>query len=193
MLAGKFRNFTDAIEPYEKKSGKEDPARQLVYPYVVSQILAGPKRSCLIRWLMGLMIFVTFTLLLIITLLYFQVSFLPYHEVWITYWHRLAVLLGLVMLFTIMPIIHPKSRKREFKVGPQSETWRASPLGILAGVVFATLVLGFSWLIATVPDEELEEGLERLVRFIPPIGGDNSEGILNPSCACCLRPHGAWR
>jgi len=56
------------------------------------------------------MVFVTFALLPVVTLLYFQVKFLPYHDVWITYWHRIAVLLGLAMLLLILPIIRLKAR-----------------------------------------------------------------------------------
>jgi len=177
MLSGKFHNFTEAIAPYEKETDLEHPARQLVDPYVVSQILAGPKRSLLIRWLMRLMVFVTFVLLPIVTLLYFQVKFLPYHEVWITYWHRIAVLLGLGLLFAVLPIIHLKSRKREVKVGPQGEAWQASPFGIWFGAVIATLIVGFSWLIATIPDERLD----RLTEFVSPIGLESRpENELNP-------------
>ena len=43
ILARKYRKFTEAIAPYEKETGKQHPARELVHSYVVSQILAGPK------------------------------------------------------------------------------------------------------------------------------------------------------
>src|SRR4029077_3136376 len=123
---------------------------------VVSQILAGPRRHPAMRLLMRLMVFVTFALLPIVTLFYFQIKFLPYHAVWITYWHRIAVLLGLAMLFVALPIMHLRPRKREVKLGPQAEAWRASPYGIFIGAVFAALILGFCWLVATVPGEALE-------------------------------------
>jgi len=177
LLAGKCRSFITAIAPYKRESHKEHPARQLVDSYVASQILAGPKRSLVVRGLMSLMVFVTFTLLPVVTLLYFQVKFLPYQEVWITYWHRIAVLLELAMLLVVLPIIHLKSRTREVKVGPQAEAWRASPYSVVVGLVFAILVLGFSWLIATVPDEGVER---RLLGFIPPNRVDRDEELLNP-------------
>ncbi len=164
VLAPKYRRFVEAIAPYETKAHKEHPARELVHSYVVPQLLAGPKRNFITRSLMRLMVFVTFVLLPVVTLLYFQIKFIPYHEVWVTYWHRIMVLLGLAMLFALLPIIQLKSRKREIKVGPQAEAWRASPLGILVGAVFAVLVVSFSWLIATVPDE----GLDRRLGFVPP-------------------------
>ena len=165
MLARKYRTFAKAIAPYERETRTEHPARELVHSYVVSQMLAGPKPNAITSWLMRLMVFVTFTLLPVVTLLYFQIKFLPYHEVWITYWHRIAVILGLGILFAVLPIINLKSRKREVKVGPQAETWRASPFEISFGAAIATLVVGFSSLIATVPDEELD----RAMGFVSPI------------------------
>jgi uncharacterized protein YjbI with pentapeptide repeats/transposase-like protein len=155
VLAGKFRKFTDAIEPYEKKAGPEHPARELVHSYVVAQVLAGPKRHLVIRGLMRLMVFVTFTLVPVVTLLYFQLTFLPYHAVGITYWHRVAVLIGLAMLFVVLPMMQLRHRRRAVRV---------------IGVAFAILVLGFSWVIATIPDE----GVERwLFGFVPPDGAYN--------------------
>ena len=176
ILARKYRKFAEAIAPYEKEAQAEHPARELVYSYVVSQILAGPRRHLAMRWLMRLMVFVTFALLPIVTLLYFQVKFLPYHAVWITYWHRIAVLLGLAMLFVALPIMHLRPRKREVKLGPQAEAWRASPYGIVIGAVFAALILGFSWLVATVPDEQVD----RLLGFVAPTRSYTSE-LLNPA------------
>ena len=89
-----------------------------MHSYVFSQILAGPKPNRITKFVMQLIVFVTFTILPLITLLYFQIKFLPYHEVWITYWHRFAVILGLLMLIFLTP--------RIIKVGPQAEAWEAS-------------------------------------------------------------------
>ena len=58
-------------------------------------------------FLMRLIVYVTFTILPLITLLYFQVKFLPYHEIWITHWHRIAVIFGLAMMIFLLPIIQP--------------------------------------------------------------------------------------
>jgi uncharacterized protein YjbI with pentapeptide repeats/transposase-like protein len=182
MLARKYRKFAEAIAPYEKETQTAHSARELVHSYVVSQILAGPKPNMITSWLMRLMVFVTFTLLPVVTLLYFQITFLPYHEIWITYWHRIAVLLCLAMLFAVLPIIHLKSRKREVKVGPQGEAWQASPYEISFGAVFGILVVVFSWLIATVPDERLDH----LTEFVSPKdlndrpNRPNDQKLLNP-------------
>jgi membrane protease YdiL (CAAX protease family) len=136
------------------------------------------------RLLMRLVVFVTFALLPIVTLLYFQIKFLPYHALEITCWHRIAVLLGLAMLFVALPIIHLKPRKREVKLGPQAEAWRASPYGILIGGLLAILTLGFSWLVATIPGEEVER---RLFGFVTPTRLQRRT-VTKSRRALCLRP-----
>ena len=121
ILARKYRKFTEAIASYERETRTEHPARERVHSYVVSQILAGPKPNRVTNFLMRLIVYVTFTILPVITLLYFQIKFLPYHEVWITYWHRIAVILGILMLISPHASAFSKS-------GPQAEAWEVSPL-----------------------------------------------------------------
>ena len=112
ILARKYRKFTDAIAPYELETGTEHPARDRVHSYVFSQILVGPKPSRITNFLMRLIVYVTFTILPLITLLYFQIKFLPYHEVWITYWHRIGVILGLLMMIFLAPPLSKLGRKQ---------------------------------------------------------------------------------
>ena len=114
-----------------KKQGNEHPARELVHSYVVSQILAGPKPNPIRSGLMRLMVFVTFTLLPVVTLLYFQVKFLPYHEVWITYWHRIAVLIGLAMLFGVLPSFIPGLESGRSQLGRKKSPGTPPDLDIL--------------------------------------------------------------
>ena len=122
-----------------------------MHSYVFSQILVGPKPSPITNRVMRLMVSVTFTILPLITLLYFQIKFLPYHEVWITYWHRFAVILGLLMM-------HSSSRRCIIKVGPQARG--LGGLGEMEKVLGVSILIAsfcFSWLIATVPDEWIDQ------------------------------------
>src|SRR3546814_12903118 len=75
-----------------------------------------------------LIVYVTFAVLPIVTLLYFQIKFLPFHEVWITYWHRFAVILGFAMLILLTPIMQhaPPKRKWDIRQGTKTEAWEAS-------------------------------------------------------------------
>ena len=164
ILARKYSKFTHAIASYERDTRTEHPARELVHSYVGSQILAGPKPNRITNFLMRLIVYVTFTILPVITLLYFQIKFLPYHEVVITYWHRIAVILGILMLFLVTPII-------------QHSLWARGWEAFL-GALIILLITGFSWLIATVPNE----WMDRRLGFVPPTSVRDGEEakLLNP-------------
>jgi hypothetical protein len=76
--------------------------------------------------MMQLIVYVTFAVLPIVTLLYFQIKFLPFHEVWITYWHRFAVILGFAMLILLTPIMQhaPPKRKWDIRLGRRRKPGR---------------------------------------------------------------------
>ena len=183
ILARKYRKFTDAITSYEMEMGTEQPARELVHSYVFSQIAAGPKPNLITKFMMQLIVYVTFSVLPIITLLYFQIKFLPYHDVSITYWHRIAVMLGFAMLILLTPLMQntgPTRRRWDIKVGPQGEAWEASGTQVLLVLFLLPLVVGFSWLIATVPNE----WIDRRLGFVAPtsvrVGPEDEAKLLNP-------------
>jgi uncharacterized protein YjbI with pentapeptide repeats len=182
ILARKYRKFTDAIASHEMETGTEHPARERVNSYVFSQILAGPKPNLITKAMMQLIVYVTFSILPIITLLYFQIKFLPYHDVSITYWHRLAVILGFAMLILLTPLMQNTGRARRWaiKVGPQAEAWEAYGTQVLLVLVLLPLVVGFSWLIATVPNE----WVDRRLGFVAPtsvrVGPEDEARLLNP-------------
>ena len=77
ILARKYRKFKEAIAPYERETRTEHPARDRVHSYVFSQILVGPKPSRITNFLMQLIVYVTFTILPLITLFPVQVRALP--------------------------------------------------------------------------------------------------------------------
>jgi len=182
ILARKYRKFTDAIASYETETGTEHPAREWVHSYVFSQIAAGPRPNRITKFMMQLIVYVTFSILPIITLLYFQIKFLPYHDVSTTYWHRIGVILGFVMLILLTPLMQNTghARRWDIKVGPQAEAWEASGTQVLLALFLLPLVVGFSWLIATVPDE----WIDRRLGFVAPtsiqVGAAEEAKLLNP-------------
>jgi uncharacterized protein YjbI with pentapeptide repeats len=182
IVARKYRRFTDAIVPLEHETGAEHPARERVHAYAFSQILAGPRPHRITKLMMQLIVYVTFAALPIATLLYFQIKFLPYHEVWITYWHRLAVILGFAMLILLTPIMQhaPPKRRWDVRLGPPAEAWEVSGRQVVMILLLLPVVLGFSWLIATVPDE----WIDRRLGFVAPpsaaIGPVGEAKLLNP-------------
>ena len=182
IVARKYRRFTDAIVPLERETGSEHPARERVHAYAFSQILAGPRPHRITKLMMQLIVYVTFAALPIATLLYFQIKFLPYHEVWITYWHRLAVILGFAMLILLTPIMQhvPPKRKWDVRLGPPAEAWEVSGRQVVMIFLLLPVVLGFSWLIATVPDEWIDRRLGFVAPVSAGIGPAGEAELLNP-------------
>ena len=182
ILARKYRRFTDALAAYELKARTRHVAREWVHSYVFSQILAGPEANRITRLMMQLIVYVTFAVLPIVTLLYFQIKFLPFHEVWITYWHRFAVIVGFAMLILLTPIMQhaPPKRKWDIRLGPQAEAWEASGRQVALVLLLLPIVVGFSWLIATVPDEWIDRRLGFITPLTAGLGAEGEAKLLNP-------------
>lgn len=182
ILARKYRRFTDALAAYELKARTRHIAREWVHSYVFSQILAGPEANRITRLMMQLIVYMTFAVLPIVTLLYFQIKFLPYHEVWITYWHRFAVILGFAMLILLTPIMQhaPPKRKWDIRIGPQAEAWEASGRQVALVLLLLPIVVGFSWFIATVPDEWIDRRLGFVAPATAGLGAEGEAKLLNP-------------
>jgi uncharacterized protein YjbI with pentapeptide repeats len=182
ILARKYRKFTDALASHEMRTRTKHLARERVHSYVFSQILAGPEPHRITKVMMQLIVYVTFAVLPIVTLLYFQIKFLPFHEIWITYWHRFAVILGFAMLILLTPIMQhaPPKRRWDIRFGPQAEAWEASGRQVLLVLLLLPVVVTFSWLIATVPNE----WIDRRLGFVPltnaGIGAEEEAKLLNP-------------
>jgi hypothetical protein len=183
ILARKYRRFTDAIASYEMETGTQHSARERVHSYVFSQIAAGPKPNRITKFMMQLIVYVTFSVLPIITLLYFQIKFLPYHDVSVTYWHRIAVIIGFAMLILLTPLMQntgPRRRRWDIKVGPQAEAWEASGTQVLLVLLLLPLLAGFSWLIATVPNEWIDRRLGFVALTCVGVGPEAEARLLNP-------------
>jgi hypothetical protein len=154
MLARKYQHFKKAVSAWENSNNGVHPSRRYVDGYVFSQMTAGPKPPKLLGFLMRLMVFTTFSLLPVLVLLYFQIKFLPYHEVGVTHVHRLTIFLDLVLLFTVrpyFPISYLRPEGSKLKIGSKDWPWELSYRSVtVSAVAFLTISL-FSLFVATVP------------------------------------------
>src|SRR5262249_32350956 len=86
------------------------------------------------------------------------------------------------MLILLTPIMQhaPPKRRWDIRIGPQAESWEASGRQVVMILLLLPVVLGFSWLIATVPGEWIDQRLG----FVPPvsagIGAKDEAELLNP-------------
>ena len=71
------------------------------------QFLAGPRemREGLMGFLLRLIAWISLVIGPVALLVFFQLQFLPYHELWITMWQRMAVVIDLVLLWLLWPTV----------------------------------------------------------------------------------------
>jgi len=136
------------------------------------QFLAGPPevRDGIIGFLLWLIALISLVIGAVALLVFFQLQFLPYHDVWITWWQRIAVVVDLAVLWTLWPRIGlPK------EVPPETgETRRRSlveatrQIGTIAAMLLLSIVsIPLMFTIATFPGEWLEAELSSLPPIVP--------------------------
>jgi Pentapeptide repeats (8 copies) len=86
------------------------------------------------------------------------------------------------MLILLTPIMQhaPPKRKWDIRLGPQAEAWEASGRQVALVLLLLPIVVGFSWLIATVPDEWIDRRLGFVAPVTAGIGADGEAQLLNP-------------
>jgi hypothetical protein len=113
-LAGKVHAF-NALLARGLAQGDRLALRRRLHVFMLTQALAGPARGPVPRLLLRLTMWLTAVLGPVVLLLLFQLRFLPYHSEAMTWWHRAAVLLDLLLLWALWPLIlHPSGAMRPF-------------------------------------------------------------------------------
>jgi uncharacterized protein YjbI with pentapeptide repeats len=151
LLAAKVGAFDVELQEQIKGDDIRSRLRRQLPSNIFVQFLAGPREDR--EGLMGLMLQLIAIVSLIVgpiaLLVFFEVKFLPYHHQLITWWHRIALLLDLVLLWTLWPAI---ARGRFL-----GDAWRGMNPRIVAEmaiVSIAPLLLVFG--AATYPGEWLD-------------------------------------
>jgi uncharacterized protein YjbI with pentapeptide repeats len=155
FLTNKTRRFNQALHSPEHNI---DAARRENFQWqlpsnIFIQFLAGPTdvRKGLFGLLLRGIAWVTLVVAPVVLLLLLQIQFLPFHNIYITWIHRLALALDLALLWWLW---------RKILSGQEADGgWPASWDG--SGIAFAlALLVGlFSWMVATYPGEWQEIGL----------------------------------
>jgi uncharacterized protein YjbI with pentapeptide repeats len=156
MLACKLKGLNDALAPTEGNAPGSNPLRLELSSYFFAQSMAGPPRSTILKVLMGTMIFLTFGLLPVGLLLFFQITFLPYHSEEVSWWQRGAVISDLAIITMLGVFL-------TFPGRPYFEAFlcnlRRRPAAFARSVLIGTLALVVSFFVAVVPDGRLEKDL----------------------------------
>jgi len=153
LLARKTLEFDNAIRLLETSNKRTHPLRLELHNFFFVQSIAGPHRSKIMGGLLHAMSWLTLVVLPVVLILYIQVMFLPYHDVLITWTHRIALGADVAML-TLIGVFLSRAETSFF-----TAFWRttlAHPVTSLVTMVVITAVTLFSFLIATVPGEALD-------------------------------------
>ena len=153
ILARKALEFDAAIRMLEVSDKRTHPLRLELSNFFFVQRIAGPERSRVMGGLLHVMSWLTLILLPILVLLYIQVTFLPYHDVTITWVHRIALIADVVMLsLTGVFLLRP-----EPTLGAAlGRATRRHPHGFGMTLIVLVLASLASFLVATVPGEPLD-------------------------------------
>jgi uncharacterized protein YjbI with pentapeptide repeats len=173
VLAERIRRLRAAT------SAGGDPNQVIAPPFVLTQFLLGDMQGFLLRPLVYIAMWISLIALPIGILLFVQVRFLPYHDEWVTWWHRLVIVADLGLVWLLWPQIvktrlegsRQASDQAAQEAGLRRErgrlgTWLASAragaqsalrgarvmFGVLEVVLVTAATLLFSWGLATIPE-----------------------------------------
>ena len=163
MLSRKLREFHKRMTHHEGNGlFRQHRFRVQLSSYTYAQAIAGPHRSPLLAGFLYAMTWITLGILPLLALLDLQITFLPYHDTFVTGLHRAYVVADFIVLVIFGVFLR----------FPEMGFWSgfAANLTQHPGNFFSTLIVAllailFSFLVATIP----EEPLDRLARELWPV------------------------
>ena len=163
ILMRKAHAFLGVVraEESEMESGEAgaDPVHPLRYELdgnFLIQFLAGPPYATVFAIMLQTIVWLTLVMLAAIVLLYFQVAFLPYHDISLTWAHRLYILADLTLVGLIGTLL--TSPVPGFW-GSLGYGWRNYAFFMLISTVSFAGFFAFSYFVATIPGEALDRTL----------------------------------
>jgi len=153
LLARKALEFDHAIRLLESTDRRTHPLRLELHNLFFVQAIAGPHRSKVMGTLLHAMSWLTLVILPVILLLYIQVVFLPYHDPVITWTHRIALVIDVLVLIMI-GVFLTRAETSFFKAF--FRTTAAHPVSFMLTTVVMIFVTLFSFFVATIPGERLD-------------------------------------
>jgi uncharacterized protein YjbI with pentapeptide repeats len=154
LLAGKVGVFHAELQAQIADEALRARLRRQLPSNIFVQFLAGPLevRSGVVGAMLRLIAYISLVGGPLALLVFFQLQFLPYHHDWVTWWHRLAIVADLALLWMLWPAI---ARGNATWIG-----WgdlRRPKVATAALVSVATVLMMFA--VVTYPGEWLHEKL----------------------------------
>lgn len=168
LLARETLEFDYAIRLLEATDRRTHPLRLELNNFFFVQAIAGPYRSRVMSAFLHGMSWLTLVVLPVLLLLYIQVVFLPYHDVAITWTHRVALMVDIAMLISIGIFL---MRAETSFMKAFLRTTSAHPMSFVATILVLLVVALFSFFFATIPGETLDRMTQRA------LGVDNEDEV----------------
>ena len=153
LLSRKSLELDHAIRLLEVSEQRSHPLRLELNNFFFVQAIAGPQRSPTMGLFLHGMSWLTLVILPVILILYIQVVFLPYHDIGITWTHRISLLVDLGALVLIGVFLF-RAETSFFKAFFRATA--SNPISFLVTTGLLTAVALFSFFVATVPGEALD-------------------------------------
>jgi uncharacterized protein YjbI with pentapeptide repeats len=152
MLAGKVGHFHRELQCQVRDEVARDRLRRQLPSNVFVQLLAGPRgvRTGSIGFMLRSIAWISLIIGPVLLLVFFQLQFLPYHDAAISWWQRIAVLLDLIVLWSLWPSI---ARGRMTSL--HWRDFRRAKIASLGVFSFVPALLVFT--VATFPGEWLND------------------------------------
>lgn len=103
LLTRLLRLFDDKLQDAKMRSDDRRVVRGQLDKFVFTQFLIGALQDGIVRLFLRAVVLLSFVVGPVFLLLAFQLRFLPYHNVPVTYVHRVTLLLDLVLLVLLWP------------------------------------------------------------------------------------------
>jgi hypothetical protein len=152
LLARLLRLFDGDLRAADMIQQDRDRIRGQIDKFVFTQFLIGVPQDRIVRLFLRVVVWLSFVIGPVLLLLGFQLRFLPYHSIPVTYVHRLALLSDLVLLTLFWPKISRSGGQPVQALPERCAFWLLGAVG-LGGVA----LVAFSLLIATVPGEQIDQ------------------------------------
>ncbi len=162
MLSQKVIAFDNALRAKEDGPRRTHELRLELHSYFFTQALAGGVRSPVLGFFLHAMNWLSFVALPVLLFLFFQITFLPYHDVVTTWAHRIYLIADLIILTGVGIFL----RK------PESSFWlalwrtgRHHPVNFLNALILMAGAFFLSMFVITIPDEWLDKKLSAIPGF----------------------------
>jgi len=166
-LSRKVREFDERMARHEGRGmyGTHRLRVQL-HSYFYVQAIAGPSRSPLFSAFLHAMTAVTLWLLPLALLIYFQIVFLPYHDLDVTTAQRAYVLIDFLIFAIFWIFLHFPAATYISGLGRSIISY---PISFLAMILVWVAAMFFSFAVATIPDEGVDRAMASFDRFRTPV------------------------